>query len=178
MVAKLVINFSELFPSNNLIDFSPLIFIVAMINFRDFSLASWLDANSNALLTEFYRFAWLGVIFLQKWSLSSMIFGFLAKPWLFTDVENGDTLHLVLRQSQPQPSSVSSTGQATTNNVSRGKGCAIWNLGFKVIWLNLLVRWVTINFIIFEHHRTRVSTFCWRLTACRADFTQCCPRNF
>ncbi|XP_019227408.1 PREDICTED: large proline-rich protein BAG6 isoform X2 [Nicotiana attenuata] len=36
-------------------------------------------------------------------------------------VENGDTLHLVLRQSQPQPSSVSSTGQATTNNVSRGQ---------------------------------------------------------
>ncbi|XP_009762566.1 uncharacterized protein LOC107814725 isoform X3 [Nicotiana tabacum] len=36
-------------------------------------------------------------------------------------VENGDTLHLVLRQSQPQPSSVSSTGQATTDNVSRGQ---------------------------------------------------------
>ncbi|KAJ8538158.1 hypothetical protein K7X08_014698 [Anisodus acutangulus] len=35
-------------------------------------------------------------------------------------VENGDTLHLVLRQSQSQPSSGSSTGAANTNNVNRG----------------------------------------------------------
>ncbi|MCD7457134.1 hypothetical protein HAX54_034322 [Datura stramonium] len=36
-------------------------------------------------------------------------------------VENGDTLHLVLRQSQSQPPSGSSTGEATTNNVNRGQ---------------------------------------------------------
>lgn len=36
-------------------------------------------------------------------------------------VENGDTLHLVLRQSQSQPLSGSSTGEATTNNVNRGQ---------------------------------------------------------
>ncbi|KAL3340754.1 hypothetical protein AABB24_029068 [Solanum stoloniferum] len=36
-------------------------------------------------------------------------------------VENGDTLHLVLRQSQLQAPSGSSTGEATTNNVNRGQ---------------------------------------------------------
>ncbi|CAN4123056.1 unnamed protein product [Withania somnifera] len=35
-------------------------------------------------------------------------------------VENGDTLHLVLRQSQSQPISGSSTGEAMTNNFNRG----------------------------------------------------------
>ncbi|KAK4351801.1 hypothetical protein RND71_027319 [Anisodus tanguticus] len=36
-------------------------------------------------------------------------------------VENGDTLHLVLRHSQSQPSSGSSTGAASTNDVNRGQ---------------------------------------------------------
>ncbi|XP_055833391.1 ubiquitin-like domain-containing protein CIP73 isoform X2 [Solanum dulcamara] len=36
-------------------------------------------------------------------------------------VENGDTLHLVLRQSQSQAPSGSSTGEATINNVNRGQ---------------------------------------------------------
>lgn len=36
-------------------------------------------------------------------------------------VENGDTLHLVLRQSQAQAPSGSSTGEATTNNFNRGQ---------------------------------------------------------
>ncbi|CAN4094057.1 unnamed protein product [Withania somnifera] len=35
-------------------------------------------------------------------------------------VENGDTLHLVLRQSQSESLSGSSTGEATTNNANRG----------------------------------------------------------
>ncbi|KAF3633502.1 putative alcohol dehydrogenase-like 7-like [Capsicum annuum] len=34
-------------------------------------------------------------------------------------VENGDTLHLVLRQPQSQPPSGSSTGEASTNNINR-----------------------------------------------------------
>ncbi|PHT51340.1 hypothetical protein CQW23_11087 [Capsicum baccatum] len=37
------------------------------------------------------------------------------------DVENGDTLHLVLRQPQSQPPSGSSTGEASTNNINRGQ---------------------------------------------------------
>lgn len=36
-------------------------------------------------------------------------------------VENGDTLHLVLRQSQLQAPSGGSSGEATTNNVNRGQ---------------------------------------------------------
>ncbi|XP_060199902.1 ubiquitin-like domain-containing protein CIP73 isoform X1 [Lycium barbarum] len=36
-------------------------------------------------------------------------------------VENGDTLHLVLRQSQSQPAPGNSTGGASTNNINRGQ---------------------------------------------------------
>ncbi|KAK4348892.1 hypothetical protein RND71_031647 [Anisodus tanguticus] len=68
--------------------------------------------KDNHLLSE-YRFS-------VRCSVYVHLGSYISLEGVHVDVENGDTLHLVLRQSQSQPSSGSSTGAANTNNVNRG----------------------------------------------------------